>query len=283
MGAEVQRVVLVAADRAGRPLAHRLLDRAVAGHLQAGCVFVDRAGELRQFRQRFGDDVLVFDRRDGEVQPRELAGLVPPVVGGHHAPVALDTAAVGDDSLDRAARHVHVLDGGVAVESGVAVLHVPLQCADAVDPAVGRRVVPAQDLLLVHQREVVGHLGRREELRVRQAVGGRPLLAPAQEVHALLAAADLDAPNLVVDARVGEQSARVVGRLRLYLRGRRLEDDPRRVHRRATCHRERPLVDDRHVLGAEFRQMIRDAAPDGAGADDQSLYLWWGFCAFHVV
>jgi len=63
--AEVQRVVLVAADGYRRSLAHVLGDGAVAGDIEAGRVVADRRVEFGQVVHRLRDDVLVFDRRDG--------------------------------------------------------------------------------------------------------------------------------------------------------------------------------------------------------------------------
>jgi hypothetical protein len=107
----------------------------------------------------------------------------------------------------------------------------------------------------------------------RQPERQRPPVAPVQLVPALGSGGDLDAPDGVearhaVELEAGEQTDRLLREAGHRVRRVVLEDQSRRVRRRAAGLPQRALIENDDVAAPEQREMVGHAGAGDATADD---------------
>ena len=224
-------------------------------------------GELGQRR---GDRVLVDDRGEREPDAGEPRHLRAPDAGGEHDGARADPPARRLDGADLPALELEA--GDLGVPEG---LHPRrdrgarhrLRGLDGLGDAVGGDVEAADDPLRVDQRHERPDLLGREQ-RGGQPEGLRTAVAPVQLLPAGGGRGHLDAADGLERAERAEELDRLLGEQRHRRRRVVLEDEARRVRRRASGLPQRALVEQHDVAAAELGQVVRDAGPRDAAADD---------------
>ncbi len=219
---------------------------------------------------------------DGHERDRDAGqgadGRTPDPRADQHA-LALDRPAVGLHAVHAAVPDVEAGDADTALERHTAGRRLPRERRD--DPhrlrdAVARDEVRPEDRVRVEQRDPLGRLVRREQVRVRDPVRPSEPLPPPQLRHPLRRRRDLDAAD-PVPTRQAVQLQRPVeahGVLRdpaHRARAVRLEHQAGGMRGGAAGLEQRPLVDHEDVGRAELRQVVGGARPDDARADDDRL------------
>ncbi len=236
---------------------------------------------LRVLEMRHGADVdhLVHGRRERNRGTGHACDARAPHAAADDDEVGRDIAARGADAGDAPVLDVDADHLGVREDRERAQLLRLLARerpeAQRIDDADARRVEAAEDHRLLHVRDELLHLRRRDQLapfdppRLRR---GHPAL---QLLHALLGAGDLDAAALREHAPLRVLAHRLERQLRHLLRVVDREDEVRGVTGRTAGVRQRPLVDQHKVAPAERGEVVGQAVADDSGADDHRLGAVW--------
>ena len=211
----------------------------------------------------------------GMLTPGHVADLGAPHAAGDDDVLGLDVAAgrcapAGSGAvLDVEAGDLDVGDDGERAGLQRPLAH-DRAGAQRVDDADARRPEGADDLVVLEE----GHLLLRRTPGVTSSASMPQAFAlrhpPAQLLHPLLGAGDLEAAGLGEDAHLlvlPHRVEREVGDLPGVVDG---EDEVRRVTGRAARVGQRPLVDLDDVAPAEPGQVVDQAVADDAGADDDA-------------
>ena len=266
VGVDEPRLVVVVAD----PVAVADLAVVEARVLVAQQRMHDLAGLPGQLGQGRGDRVLVHDRREREVHAGEPRHLRPPDAGREHDGAGADAAAgrlhrADLPALELEAGHLRVAEGPHARVDRRG--RHRLGGAERLGDAVRGDVEAAEDPLRVDERDQRADLLGREQRR-GQAERLRPAVAAMELLPARVGRRDLDAADRVEGAERAEELDRLPGEQRHGRRAVVLEHEPRGVRRRAARLPQRALVEQHDVAAAELRQVVGDAGPGDAAADD---------------
>ncbi len=236
---------------------------------------VDRRLRGEEARHRADVDHLVHRRRQRDGRARHARDPRRPHAARDHDDVGLEVAA------RRAhAAHATVLDvdaGHLGVREDLRAFRLRLLAherpeAERVDDCDGRRVEAAEEDRLVHERDELLDLRRRDESAAVDAPRLRRRHPAAQFLHPLLRARDLDPAALVQRAGVAVLAHRLERELRHLLRVVDREDEVGRVAGRAARVRKRPLVELDEIGDAELGEPAGEAVADDAAADDDDLH-----------
>ena len=277
-----------------RPRLRRLLVRAQE-HATAFLTNVDLPAEVDRHRQLAAgrlvegldlrhvgrDDVLVLHGQDGQLETHHPADFTGPQAAGVDDVLGVDRVAILDLDIPRLVRTLRQPgDQGVQADlraGQLGALHVGSRDAGRVDVALDPVVQRAYEVLRVHHREDVSRLGRRDHLEVHPEVAASGDGHP-QEVHPVLGvgqhqpAAQVDGAALAGDlldllvevdgvlleprdVRVAVQGVHAAGRVPGGTGG------------------ELATLEEDDVLPAGLGQVVQDARPDDAAADDDGLEL----------
>src|ERR1039458_9405541 len=237
----------------------------------------DRVADLPHgaFEQRDGPDAdhLVHDRGERDPGARHPRDARAPYAAADRARAGLDVALGGTDPGNCAAVGVDAQHLGAGQHPQRARL-LRLLAHQGPGPqrvhhAHGGEVRPAEDDGFVQVGHELADLRRDEQLR-GDTPCPRRRAPPAQFVHPLLGARDLDA------AALGEHAERLVllgavaGQFHHHLRVLDREDEVGRMAGRAAGVGHRALAHQDEIAPAEPHQVIREAVADDARADDDS-------------
>ena len=225
---------------------------------------------------RVGQQVVVLGRLQGHRDAGQRAELTPPHAGGDHDGLGLDRTAVGLDAGDAAAgrheaRDRHALDDLGAAHAGA--FRVGLRDVGRVRPSLVGHPGRGEDVVDLRGGPVAGDLLRADELD-RHAVRLGEGRLPGDGLHPLRRAGEVQVPDpaepRVLPGLLGQLRQEVGGVARHPQEGlgrhARRGDQPRRVPGGAGG--ELLALQQDHVAHAGPRQVIGDAAPDHAAADD---------------
>ena len=220
---------------------------------------------------------LVHCRRERNVRAGHGRQARAPHAGRDHHLIHGDRAAVGRHRADagpaeRALLHLQAGDLG-SVQHGQHALRQRSLAHDGagsyrVDHRHAGRVEAALDHVAVDERDPGHHLLGGEQLGL-DPPGARRGHAPAQLLHALLGARDLDAAAGGVHAQrlvLALALQRQHGDLAAVIGG---EDEVRGVAGGAARVGQRPLVDQDQVVPAQLREVGDQTVADDPGADDR--------------
>jgi hypothetical protein len=233
---------------------------------------LDARRGLREPRHRADVDHLMHGRRERDRSAGHMRQARAPHAAGDHDDLGLHVAASGAHAayapaLDVDAEHLRVgRDGERALPLRLLAHQRPgPKRVDHADPGC---IEAAQQDALVDERDELLDLGWADERHRLDAPRLRRRHAPAQLLHALLGARDLEPAALDEDVELLVLAHAVEGQ-RGHLAGvvdgidevRRVSGRPARVGQRA-------LVDQDEIAPAEPREVVDEAVADDAGADD---------------
>ena len=237
----------------------------------------DREAELHVggFEHRDGADVdhLMDGWGEGNLDPRHGSDARTPHATRDDHVVGIDSAVIGDDRLDDAILHDHVLDfdvgKGLQRTECLRAFAENRSCTQAVDHGHRRGVETSKQDIAVDERDHLFDLGRGH-----QSSRNPPVLcrhhSTAELFEALWSTRDLDATAFGVDTHFGVLALAVEVEHRHLTVVVNREDEVRGMASGAARVGERALVDLHDVAPAEFGQMANDGVADDAGADDNN-------------
>ena len=229
---------------------------------------------------RLGDDVLMLDRDDRNVQPDHAACLAREVAGGADHMLACDLALVGGDFPLAGGGAGDTCHRGVAVDFGAAVARAARQRLGQVgrlDIAVTRMADGADQPFGVAERPDVLHLVRGEEVHIN-ADGARDTGILPVFVHPVLGLGEAD----VGDIAEADIHAGFFLKLLIELHGifMNLADRIGHVEQRQQacgmpCRPRGQLLalDQDNVRPALFREMVKRADADYPASDDNNTCM----------
>ncbi len=238
------------------------------------------SGLALQFRQVFGNEVLVLHRKDRQFQADEATDFARPqatriddMLGvnrpllGDHVPGAVSTLPGVDDAV-----LAHDLGACELRGLGVRVRH-----AVRIDVAFDRIVDRAEKVLLVEQRIQLLRFRRRYQLQVHAEIAAARH-GHAQPVDPLGRAGQHQAAGDVHAARnAGNRFDLLVqlDRVLLQLGDVRIAVDGVHAARRVPGRtgREFRALEQQHVLPARFREVIQHARAHDAATDHRHLHM----------
>jgi hypothetical protein len=226
-------------------------------------------------RDVLGDQVLVLHGQHRELQPHHAPDLARPQAAGVHDMLGVHVALLGDDVPGAVAARLQIRDSGVPHDLGATKLRgfgIGLRHAIGIDVPLDRIEQRADEVLLVHQRKQSRRLIHRDDLELHAEVAAARL-RHLQPVHALAGAGQHDAPGHVHTAGLFGDALDLlveIDGVLLQLGDVRVAVDG--VHAAGgvpgRAAGELAALDQQHVLPAGLGEMVEDARPHHAAADD---------------
>jgi hypothetical protein len=215
------------------------------------------------------------DRRERDEGAGHIGHLRAPDAAGDDDLLRLDVAARRPHPVDPPVSHLEPEDLGVRGDLERTHL-LGLLPAEGPEPERVRHadapcVEPAEEDLLVDERDELADLGRGHEPAALDAPRLRRRHPPTELLHALLGPSDLDAAALGVEAEVAVLLGALVRERRHLLVVVDEEEEVRGVPGRAARVRQGSLVDQKQVAPAEAREVVDEAVADDPGPDDDDL------------
>ena len=222
----------------------------------------------------FGDDILMFDRDDRDIEPNHSAGLPGEIAGGRDDMLSCDLALVSGHHPLAIALLRDRGDGGVAIDRGAALARALGQClrqVSGLDIAIIRMLDRAQNAVRLGQRPDVLDLVWRQEFDIdADRLGNARIILVL--IHAVLAGRQTDvrdAAKADVQLRLGFQRGVEIDRILVQLADRIGQVEQGQQPRRMPCRARGQLLalNQNHIRPAQFGQMVQRRYAHHTAAD----------------